>query len=419
MTGGSPHTLIVGGGVIGVACAHYLVDAGCRVTLVDKGRVGEACSHRNCGLVCPSHVLPLAMPGVIRSSIKAMLMPGGAFRIRPRLDPALWRWLWRFARRCNRRDMLSSGRAIQPLLASSRRLYRTLVEQGDLDCEWQERGLLFVYRDREALDAYATENDVLAAEFDEGARQLGPEELLQLEPSVADDLAGAWFYEEDAHLRPERLLASWRTSLESRDVRIVEGRELEALEVTGGVATSARVSGETVEADQFVVATGAWTPQLAEVLGCRVSIEPGKGYSVIVPRPRSCPRIPIILPERRVVVTPFEHGVRLGSIMEFSGWDERLLPDRLRLLTDGVRPYLRDPIAGPISQEWYGWRPMTSDSTPVIGRCPGLANVCLATGHNMLGLSMAPATGRLITEMITGAEPHLDPAPYAAERVVA
>jgi D-amino-acid dehydrogenase len=410
--------LVVGGGVIGLACAHYLVDAGLRVTLIDKGRIGAACSHRNCGLVCPSHVLPLATPGAIRSSMKAMLSPGGAFRIRPRLSTSLWRWMWKFALRCNRGDMLSAGRGIQALLSSSLELYRGLMAKGELECEWQDQGLLFVYRNQEPLDAYAAENELLANEFDEGARRLGPDELRELEPSVADGLAGAWYYEEDAHLRPERLLESWRASLEARGVRIVEQQELEAFVSSAGTVTAARVSGDLIEADAFVVATGAWTPHLQRTLRCRVPIEPGKGYSVIVPRPSVSPRIPMIFPEHRVVVTPFEQGMRIGSIMEFAGWDDSISPDRLRLLTDGAKHYLRDPVLEPVSKEWYGWRPMTYDSKPIIGPCPRFANVFLATGHNMLGLSMAPATGRLITELITGTEPHVKTAPYSVDRFI-
>jgi D-amino-acid dehydrogenase len=416
MSADAQHTLVIGGGVIGIACAHYLHQAGHRVTVIDRGRIGGACSHGNCGFVCPSHVLPMAEPGAIKSAIPAMLKPGGALRIRPRLDRNLWRWLWNFRSRCNRDDMLASGRAIQPLLLSSLDLYEELIESESLDCEWQKRGLLYVYRDPVLLESYRATNELTAAEFNESARHLDGQQLVEFEPGVKNDLAGAWFFEHDAHLRPDRLIASWRSRLEADGVRFIEGCTLTSLEVTDGRVRAAGTSGETISADTFVIATGAWTPQLEHLLGLRIPIEPGKGYSLIVPRPPHSPRVPIIFPEHRVAITPFEAGMRIGSTMEFAGYDESIRPARLKQLTDGASHYMRDPIPNSFTDPWYGWRPMTYDSTPVIGRCPGRSNVFLATGHNMLGLSMAPATGRLVSELIMGSEPHLETGCYAAER---
>lgn len=416
MSDNRPHTLVVGGGIIGIACAHYLTQAGRRVTVIDQGEIGAACSHGNCGLVCPSHVLPLAEPGAWREAVKGLLSPGRAFRIRPRVDPALWKWLWRFWRRCNREDMLRSGRAIQPLLTSSLQLYQELVQQDVVQCEWQKRGLLFAYGNRKPFEAYARVNELLTKEFNEPARRLSSDELLEFDPSLRPGLAGGWYFEHDAHLRPDRLIDSWKSRLEQHGVRFFTQRGLCGFDASGQLARSARVTDGSIDADHFVVATGAWTPQLSQVLGVRIPIEPGKGYSITIPRPARCPHFPMIFPEHRVALTPMESGLRLGSIMEFVGYDDRILNRRLRLLTDAASAYLREPIAPSQANSWYGWRPMTYDSTPVIDCCPGFSNVYLATGHNMLGLSMAPATGRLIAELITGETPHLDRSMYTATR---
>ena len=402
---------VIGGGVIGVACAHYLNRAGWAVTVLDKGTIGGACSHGNLGLVCPSHVLPLAEPGAVQKTLASMLKPGAAFRVRPRLDPALWAWLWNFARRCNRRDMVAAGHAIQPLLESSLALYRDLVHTDGIECEWQERGLLFVYRTRAAMNAYAPTDRLLAESFHEPARRLDGDELLKLEPALKPGLAGGWYYEHDAHLRPDRLMASWRRVLQGRGVTF-----LERCDFHGFTGTAARTSHGDIPADAFVVATGAWTPLLAQQLGVRVPIEPGKGYSLTMPRPAVCPNIPMLFPEDRVGVTPMQSGYRIGSVMEFAGYDESISPKRLALLTDGARHYLQTPQCEPVHEQWYGWRPMTWDSLPVIDRGPAHSNVFLAVGHNMLGLSMAPATGKLIAELVTGTVPHLDPYPYRVGR---
>jgi D-amino-acid dehydrogenase len=410
------HVIIVGGGVIGTACAHYLVRTGFRVTVLDADRMGQACSHGNCGLVCPSHVLPLAEPGAIRSALKAMLSPDAPFSIRPRVDLRLWSWLWHFAWRCNHRDMLDAGQAIQAILESSLVEYQRLVEGERIECEWQRRGLLFVYRSPTALESYATTNDLLSETFHAPARKLAVEELLALEPSLKTDVAGGWYYDHDAHLRPDKLLRSWRDHLQASGVEFREQVQVHGFDHADGKASVARTSQGTFVADEFIVATGATTPFLEQELGCRIPIQPGKGYSLTMPRPADCPQIPMIFPEHRVAVTPMASGYRLGSIMEFAGYDSSIQPERLALLKTAAACYLREPWCDPVEEVWYGWRPMTWDSLPIIDRSPRAANVWVAAGHNMLGLSMAPATGKLVAELVAGIPPHIDPRPYRISR---
>ena len=167
-----------------------------------------------------------------------------------------------------------------------------------------------------------------------------------------------------------------------------------------------------------MVATGAWTPLLNRELGCRVPIQPGKGYSITMPRPALCPTFPLIFEEHRVAVTPFASGYRLGSTMEFAGYDDSLNRSRLAILTDAAKLYLKDPLAEPVEEEWWGWRPMTFDGLPVIDRAPAASNVLIAAGHNMLGLSMATATGKLVAELLAGAKPHIDPAAVLAHAIL-
>lgn len=409
--------VIIGGGVIGIASAHYLGEAGWDVTLIDRGRLGGACSHGNCGLICPSHVLPLAEPGAIWPAFKAMFRSASPFRIKPRLDPGLWGWLWRFARRCKTRHMMEAGRAIQALLHASMTGYEDLLSSHPLECEWERRGLLFVYEDAGAFEAYAKTNQLLAEAFHEPARRLAGDELLRLEPALRPGLAGGWHYESDAHLRADRLLASWRRLLETRGITIIERREFRGFKTGASGAVAALTEDQILEADAFVVATGAWTPLLREQLGCRrIPIQPGKGYSITTSRPTPCPRIPMIFPETRVAVTPWSSGYRLGSTMEFAGYDESLRAERLELLVSGAAPYLIQPLGDAVEESWFGFRPMTYDGIPIIGPCPEMGNVIIAAGHGMLGMSMAPATGRLVAEMITGTKPHIDPAPYSLGR---
>lgn len=418
MSSGPRHAAVIGGGVIGMACAYDLARAGWRVTLVDQGRVGAGASRGNCGLVCPSHVLPLAEPGMVARGLAALFQKNAPLAIRLRPDPALWSWLIHFALRCNARDMIEAARGIQPLLESSLDLYQEWIGHESLDCEWERKGLLFAYRSRDALEAYAPTDRLLTESFHCPAQRYDGEALRELEPALKPGLAGGWYYPDDAHLRPDRLLDSWRRVLEGLGVTILENAGLRGFRRRNGQAVAAELEGrsEALPADGFVVATGAWTPKLNHVLHCKVPIQPGKGYSLTMPRPRICPAIPVIFPETRVAVTPFRSGYRLGSTMEFAGYDSSIHPARLRLLCDGAAPYLLEPVCDPIEETWFGWRPMTWDSLPIIDRVPGLANVVLATGHNMLGLSMAPATGRLVAELLSDRPPFLDLSPYRLSR---
>jgi D-amino-acid dehydrogenase len=416
MSTAARRVVVVGGGIIGTACAHFLVRDGWQVTIIERGAFGGGSSWGNCGLVCPSHVLPLAEPGAVGMALRSVFRKDAPFSIRPRLDPALWSWLLHFALRCNERAMIEAGRGIQALLDSSRELYRAIIEREALDCEWETRGLLYVYRSRELMDGYAETDRLLAETFHRPARRYDGDAVVELEPALQPGLAGGWHYEGDAHLRPDKLLRSWRHVLEAAGVTVREHCALDGFLIRSGRASTVATDQGEFPAEAFVVATGAWTPLLHRHLGGRIPIQPGKGYSLTMPRPAPCPAIPLIFPETRVAVTPFRSGYRLGSTMEFAGYDTTINPRRLQLLRDGARPYLREPDCDPVEEEWYGWRPMTYDGLPIIDRSPQLENVLIAAGHNMLGLSMAPATGRLVAELLGGAPPHIDPTPYRVDR---
>jgi D-amino-acid dehydrogenase len=322
--------------------------------------------------------------------------------------------------------MMEAARGIQSLLHSSLSLYAGLMEREPLDCEWETRGLLFVYRGASEMEAFAPTNRLLSESFHEPAERLDGEALRRLEPALRPGLAGAWYYRSDAHLRPDRLMTSWRRLLESRGLVVRENCAFTGFVHEGngdgnghdhlGTVRAAATSEGEVAADAFVVATGAWTPLLSGALGRRrIPIQPGKGYSMTMRRPANCPTIPLIFPETRVAVTPMRSAYRLGSMMEFAGYDDSMKRERLDLLKRGAEPFLDEPFTDAVEEEWFGWRPMTCDSMPIIDRCAA-GNVVIAAGHNMLGVSMAPATGKLVAELLGGREPHVDPRPYSAAR---
>jgi D-amino-acid dehydrogenase len=312
--------------------------------------------------------------------------------------------------------MMHAGRGIQALLNSSRALFEELIASESIECEWEKKGLLFVFMTPKHFEHYAHTDELLHREFAMPARRIDSAQLAALEPALKPGMAGGYLYESDAHLRPDRLMAELHRVLKGLGVEVRENCEVTGFVRDGAKATALRTKADNVAADAFVIATGAWTPLLNKELGCRVPIQPGKGYSMTMPRPKLCPTYPLIFEEHRVAVTPFASGYRLGSTMEFAGYDDSLNRSRLSILTDAAKLYLKDPLAEPVQEEWWGWRPMTYDGLPVIDRSPAMGNVVIAAGHNMLGLSMATATGKLVAETLAEAKPHIDPSPYGLGR---
>ena len=411
------NVVVVGGGVIGAMCAWYLSQSGYRVTIVDRDKFGAACSHGNCGYVSPSHVLPLPQPGAVRGAVGDLFRSNSPLCIRLKWSPSLWAWLWKFSRRCNQKDMLDAARGRSDLLQSSQDLFKQLVSKEQIECEWQEVGLLFVHLTKHHFEAYKTTNQLITDHFGVSAEPIAGADLSDFEPALKDGLGGGWYYRDDCHLRPDMLMASLRKKLEGRGARFIENMEVQKFVRDGQVCKAISGNGQQVSADAFVVASGAWSPFLNRELGCKFPIQPGKGYSLTMPRPKVVPKVPLIFEEHRVAITPMHTKYRIGSTMEFAGYDPTINKRRLQLLKDSASHYLREPYCAPVEEEWFGWRPMTWDGKPVIDRSPIMENVWVAAGHNMLGISMATGTGKLVTEMISGQQPHLDLNHYSLSRL--
>ena len=409
--------VVVGGGAIGTSCAYYLAKSGFQVTLIDQDRQGAGATAGNCGLMAYSHILPLCAPGAVKKALKAIGWRNSAFSIKPRFDPALWSWLLHFARCSNKDAMLASARARAALIESSSALYRQLFAEEQIDCEHEERGCLFIFKTQQEMDHYAETDRFLSDVFNVPASRYDGDALVEFEPACKPGAAaGGWMYEQDEHVRPEALLRSWRLVLDRMGVTILEHCEVKRIVRNEKAAFAVATSNGEISADVFVMATGAWTPLLNKELACRVPIQPGKGYSITMPRPERCPKVPIIFHEDKVVVTPMQSAYRLGSTMEFAGYDDSIRKRRIERLKTCAAKYLHEPYTEPVSEEWFGWRPMTYDGVPIISRTPALHNVFIAAGHNMLGLTLAPATGKLIAEMVTEAPTHVDAKPFSMSR---
>jgi D-amino-acid dehydrogenase len=319
---GDPDVLILGAGVVGLACAHYLLRAGRSVHVLDRGPPGAATSKGNCGTITPSHAPPLAAPGMVGKGLKWMFDPAAPFYIRPRLDGALAAWLLRFARRCNRADWWPTARARAALLETSRTLLEDdLVRGQGLDCGFVASGLRYVFRDPAALELALQDLPALG-ELGIAASAMTGAELEAAEPCLRPGVAGGLQFPHDAHLRPERLTAELARSVRALGGTIEEGVTVQGFEIEGDRVVSVETDRGSRRGRDVLSALGPWSPALLGLLGLRVPIQPGKGYSITSARPAIAPNLPIVLKERSVCVTTWSDGFRLGSTMEFAGYDD-------------------------------------------------------------------------------------------------
>jgi D-amino-acid dehydrogenase len=411
--------VVVGAGVIGLCTALALVESGRRVRVIDAGRVGGGSSHGNCGTITPSHAPPLAAPGMVATALRMMRSPDSPLYIRPRIDPVLWRWLCRFAARCNARDWEASARAKAALLNDSRQRLQAWIGEHALDCEFVESGEDYVFRDPRRFEHGQLELPLLR-ELGIGVELIDGPAYEAQEPAMKPGVAGAIRFSGDAALRPDRYVAALAQALRARGVVIDEHCALESFEADRGGVCLRTARGE-LRARDAVIATGAWSPRLAATLGqrwLRHAMQPGKGYSITYSSPPLAPKRPLVLRERSVCVTAWGSGFRLGSTMEFSGFDDSLNERRLGALERGAAEYLREPVGPEVRERWFGWRPMSCDDVPIIGLAPGHEHLWLATGHGMMGVGMSAGTGQLLADLMLGRAPAVDPAPYGPSRFV-
>ncbi len=412
---GRDDVLVVGAGVIGLASALALLDAGRGVRVLEAGTIGCGSSHGNCGTITPSHAAPLAAPGEVAKALRWMLTPDAPFYIQPRFDPALWRWLLHFAGHCNAREWRAALAARAALLTSSRALLPQWIERYGLQCEYAEQGSDYVFRSEAQMSHLLAELPVLA-EHGIDAQVIDGATCLRDEPALRDGVFGAVRFPGDARLRPDRYVAELARAVREAGGMIEEHCDVHGIATDGDGVCVTTSRGQRRGLD-VVVATGAWSPLLAKSAGLMaLPIQPGKGYSITYDCPVLVPRRPLVLAERSVCVTSWDSGYRLGSTMEFSGYDNSLNRRRLDALERGARDYLHQPV-GPVKrEEWFGWRPVCVDDLPIIGRAPGHRHVWLATGHGMLGVSMSTATAQLVVDLVCARTPQIDAAPYSPMR---
>lgn len=410
------HVAIVGGGVIGLSLAWELQRRGASVIVLDARKPGAGASHGNAGWITPSLAGPVPAPGLVRTSLKWMVQPASPLYIKPRFDPRFAGWLLRFWRACAPGPYQAGFTATAALAETTIDRFDAMKATG-VEFEMHHAGLLFAY---ESL--HAMEDDLRGMERlnEIGYAPLSPrlgDDLRELEPALGDPIVGGFHVREERHVRPDTLVTGLETWLRDHRVEIRTSAPVSGFSLSDGRVAAVQVGGERFEADSVVIAAGAWTGKVAALAGVRTPVEAGKGYSLdYTPSPRPV-RGPIYFHDTRIAVSPFAGTTRLAGTMELSGLNEELNQRRIQAIAAGGARLLRDwPADPPLATAWTGMRPMTPDGLPVIGLAPGFRNLYLASGHAMLGVTLAPSTAAALADYLTDGHMPEVLAPFAPSR---
>jgi D-amino-acid dehydrogenase len=395
----TPDVLIVGGGAIGVATAFELARRGRDVVLLEaRETVGVECSYGNAGLVSPSHCIPLARPGLLRR-VPGWLRPGGAVYVQPRPSLDFVRFGIELVRSSSNQRMIAGLRALRDLTRASRDLFEDLTRDG-MDVGYRRNGLMNVCATAAAFEELRADAELLRSEGF-APEVLGPEQACRREPCLHPDVAGAVFWSEDAHCDPGRYVAAAAEAAERLGAQMQAG-----IRVTGfhqgadASITAVQTNVETYRPRTVVLAAGAWTPWVARLAGIRVPIEAAKGYHVQLRNGGPTLQLPLIFQESVFAATPLDTGLRLAGTMEFVGMNQQLAQRRAVRLLEEARGYLAGLDAPGEFATWCGLRPFTPDNLPIVGSSTRVPNLLLAAGHSMLGITLAPVTGRAVADLV-------------------
>ena len=415
----SKSVVVCGGGVVGLCCAYYLARDGFSVTVIERNaETADSCAHGSAGYISPSHVMPLSAPGMVVQGLKWMLSSRSPFYIKPRIDFDLIRWGWLFARACTNNHTARAAPILRDLCLGGRHLFLELSELTDNAFELRTEGLVNLCKTPEGLDHEAHGLARLANELGVEAQVLDARQTSALEPATRLDVAGSVYFPHDAHLTPRKFMPVITSLLKRQGVSVRSNTSILSWRSDRNRLTCAVTTGGEIRADEYVLTGGSWSPAMISGLGLRMPMQPGKGYSLTLEYPRIQLKKPLMLTERRVAVTPMGNRLRFGGTMELSGHNDRIRSERVAQIIAAARAYLPELIETDFSNiaPWFGYRPVSPDGLPYLGRFRRFSNLSVASGHAMLGLTMAPISGLLIAELLSGHKPSVDLAMLAPDR---
>lgn len=401
--------VVIGGGIIGLSSAYYLLQEGWNVTMIDKTDLTDSCSYGNLGMIVPSHFVPLAAPGIVAQGIRWMFDSKSPFYVKPSLSGQLIKWGLKFIKSANTQHVQQSGPHLTAINLLSKQLYESLSHQPGFDFSFEKKGIMMYFKSEKV-----GEEEIHMAEK---AKQMGLEvdilnaaEAQQVETDIALDVLGAIHYKCDAHLYPNKLNHQLIQYLTLNGVQFLTGQPVTKITKKQNKIASVHVGAEAVDGDVFVFAAGSWMPSLLQLAGLQLPLMPGKGYSFTQSHSDKTLQVPAILCEARVAITPMNQQIRFGGTMEIGPINDKINMNRVKGIVESVPAYLPGlPVEMPKPSEvWYGFRPCSPDGLPYIGYGAKYDNLLYAGGHAMMGLSLGPATGHLIADLATGKKPIID-----------
>ena len=415
--GKNKSVIVVGGGIVGLSTAYFLQKEGHRVTVLDKSDISSGASFVNAGYLTPSHIISLAAPGMITQGLKYMFNSSSPFYMKPRLDPDFIKWAWYFKKSSTKTKVNQSMPIIRDINLLSRELYEGIRASGDLGTfQIGDKGLLMMFQSDEARDH---EMQVVEKGKNLGlkGRLLTKDELSSLEPNVEINAEGAILWECDRHTTPPLIMKRMTEFLVGAGVDIHKNEEVKDVLASGNKITEVKTEKASYQADEVVFAAGSWTSNLSKKLNLKLPLQAGKGYRINVEEPTNI-TMPAILMEKKIAVPPMEGFTRFAGTMEFSGINHTIRRERVEAIAKGVEAYysgLQIPKKAKDNAQ-CGLRPVSPDGLPYIGRPKNYDNLTVAAGHAMMGWSMGPATGKLVTELISGHKLSMDISPFDPQR---
>lgn len=393
--------IIIGGGIVGLSSAYFLQKEGHQVRVIDKSDITSGASFVNAGYITPSHIIPMASPGKITQGIKWMFNSASPFYMKPRWDIDFFKWSWYFYRSSTVQKVEKAIPVIKDINLLSRDLFEDIKASGDLgDFQLERKGLLMLYKTDKA---YEHEMEVARKAHHLGleVKELNQTDLALIEPNVQIDAKGAIHYECDGHTTPTEIMPKMLAHLRNVGVAIHTNEEVLDIDIKGDRLSGVTTDRGQYKADEIVLAAGSWSGELSKKLNLKLPLQPGKGYRINVARPTGI-SVPAILMESSMAVTPMHGFTRFAGTMEFSGINSKIRKERVQAIANGARNFYPELEIHQeeIDAAQTGMRPVTPDGLPYIGKSKTYTNLTFATGHAMMGWSLGPATGKLVSEII-------------------
>jgi D-amino-acid dehydrogenase len=412
----SKKVVIIGGGIIGLFSAYYLQKEGHQVTVVDKSDFTSGASYVNAGYITPSHIIPLSAPGMINKGLQWMLNSESPFYVKPRLDKDFLKWSWAFKKSATKAKVSKAIPILKDINVFSRSLYEALHKSSDFDFSYDHKGLLMYYQTEKAgEEEWSTAKK--AMELGLKVENLTREEVQKMEPDIALNIKGAIYYHSDAHMTPNNFMAQLKCYLEQQGVQILANEEVEDIEVSGDKINTLITNKRSITANEFILATGSWSQSFAKKLRINIPVQAGKGYRMNVKKETKI-TMPAILMEAKVAVTPMQGFTRFAGTMEIGGINHTINPKRVNAIAKAAELYYEDlTIPDAAKQEAQcGLRPCSPDGLPYIGKSIHCENLTIASGHAMMGWSLGPATGKLVSEIISDKRTSLEMGSFHPDR---